>query len=384
VDSNNPGVGIVASLLRRFGKVVDAAGCSAQELVQLVYAERPDGVTSYADSDLHQQAWLAAALGLPSLSVRAAALLTDKLLQREALQAAGLPGPRFCEVRDPADRSEIERICSTLNFPMMLKPRDGSASRGVRSVADSDELGRLLGEVERPVRMMLEERMEDLPSTGTLDADWSSLVSIDSVVSQGVVSHFGINGLFPTAPPFRLSGGYFPADAAATDVAEMFDMATECINVLGSGFGCYRTEIKLTPQGRQILEVNGRHSGFAPAVVNLAAGVPMLQLSMRLALGEHVVIKGPVACERIAYRYYDEPPVSAEQVVAIAGLDELRSLPGVVRVDVHKGPGDPVDWQNGSLDRVFQVTGTVAAYPELAERYRACTEAVVVTYQHRA
>jgi hypothetical protein len=56
----------------------------------------------------------------------------------------------------------------------------------------------------------------------------------------------------------------------------------------------------------------------------------------------------------------------------------------VVRADVHKGPGDPVDWQNGSLDKVFQVTGTVATYPELAERYRACTEAVVVTYQHRA
>jgi hypothetical protein len=76
--------------------------------------------------------------------------------------------------------------------------------------------------------------------------------------------------------------------------------------------------------------------------------------------------------------------MSAEKVVAITGLDELRALPGVVRADVHKGPGDPVDWQNGSLDKVFQVTGTVATYPELAERYRACTEAVVVTYQHRA
>jgi hypothetical protein len=110
----------------------------------------------------------------------------------------------------------------------------------------------------------------------------------------------------------------------------------------------------------------------------------MLQLSMRLALGDHVVVEGPLACERIAYRYYDEPPMSAEKVVAITGLDELRALPGVVRADVHKGPGDPVDWQNGSLDKVFQVTGTVATYPELAERYRACTEAVVVTYQHRA
>ena len=36
----------------------------------LVYAEHPDGITSYSGSDLHRQAWLAAALELPSPTVR--------------------------------------------------------------------------------------------------------------------------------------------------------------------------------------------------------------------------------------------------------------------------------------------------------------------------
>jgi biotin carboxylase len=384
VDSSRPGAGAVVSMIRRFGKVIDAACCNQQELVQLVHAERPDGITSYNDGDLHRQAWLAASLELPSPSVRSVTLLSDKLLQREALAAAGVPQPRFAEVREPADKSEVERLCGILSFPMVLKPRDGSASRGVRPVADAEELGRLLNDGRRPGGMVLEERMEDLPSTGAQSGGWLSMVSVDSIVSQDVISHFGVTGLFPTAPPFRLSGGYFPSDAAPTDVAEVLDMATTCLKVLGSGFGCYRTEIKATPQGHQVIEVNGRLSGFAPTVVSLAAGVPMLQLSMRLALGEHVVLGGPFVSERIAYRYYDEPPISAERVVAITGLDELRALPGVVRADVHKSPGDPVDWQNGSLDRVFQVTGTVATYPELAEHYRACTEAVVVTYQHHA
>jgi len=383
IDSSKPQAGVVAGVLRRFGKVIDAAGCTDEELVHLVYAEHPDGITCYSDANLHRQAWLAAALDLPSPTVRSVTLLTDKLLQREALAAAGVPQPRFSEVREPADRDEVERLCGILSFPMILKPRDGSASRGVRPVADADELGRLLDEVERPSKMILEERIEDLPSIGSQDADWVSLAEVDSIVSQDVVSHFGVSGRFPPAPPFRDSGGYFPADLAPSDVAEVLDMATACLKVLGSGFGCYRTEIKVTPQGRQVVEVNGRTSGLAPAVVKLAAGVPILPLSMRLALGEHVVVEGPLACERIAYRYYDEPPISAEKVLAIMGLDELRALPGVVRADVQKGPGDPVDWQNGSLDKVFQVTGTVATYPELAERYRTFTETAVVTYQHR-
>jgi hypothetical protein len=118
--------------------------------------------------------------------------------------------------------------------------------------------------------------------------------------------------------------------------------------------------------------------------VKLASGLSLLPLSMRLALGEHVVVDGPLACERVGYRYYCEPPMSAERVLSVAGLDELREKPGVLQVDVHKGAGDPVDWRNGSLDKVFQVTGAVVDHTELAEHYRACTEDVVVTYEHRA
>ena len=381
IDSSKPGVGVVASLLRKFGKVIDAAGCTDQELVHLVYAENPDGITSYSDADLHRQAWLAAALELPGPTVRSATLLTDKLLQREALAAAGVPQPLFSAVGGLADGSEVERLSAILRFPIMIKPRDGSACRGISSVNDADELGRLLKELERPIGMIAEERMEDLPATA---APYADRVSIDSMVSHDVISHLGITGLFAMAPPFRSRGGFFPADVAAPEIAEMFQMATACIKALGSAFGCYRTEIKLTPQGCKIIEVNGRPTGLTPTVVKLAAGLPLLQMCMRLALGEHIVVQGPVPCDRVAYRYYDEPPMSAEKVIAINGLEELRKLPGVVRVDVHKGPGDPVDWQNGSLDKVFQVTGTVADYAELAKHYRACTEDVVVTYEHRA
>ena len=91
VDSSKPGVGVVASVLRRFGKVVDAAGCTAQELVQLVLRRTPRrGHLLRRQRTSISQAWLAAALELPGPSVRAAALLTDKLLQREALASRRL------------------------------------------------------------------------------------------------------------------------------------------------------------------------------------------------------------------------------------------------------------------------------------------------------
>jgi len=381
VDSSRPDSTGALRLLPRFGTVVDGAGLGPEELIQRVADEEPDGITSFFDADLHRHAWLAEALDLPSPSVRSVARLTDKVLQRQAFAAAGVPGPRFSAVREPVDGAELARLSGALTFPLVCKPRSGTACRDVVPVADADELAQVLSATTHPAEMILEELMADVPA-GTTPA--AARVSIDTLVSRGVFSHLGITGLFPMMPPFRSSGGYFPADVVPEEVPGLFAMAGDAIAALGSDFGCYRTEIKLTPEGHKVIEVNGRPSGITPVNVQLAAGIPLLQLCMRLSLGEHVVIEGPVACQRVAYRYYCEPPLTATRYLGSTGLDELGTLPGIVQIDVHKQPGDAVDWHNGSLDKIFQVTGAVADHAELAEHYRACTELVVSRYEHRS
>ncbi|HXZ61565.1 MAG TPA: ATP-grasp domain-containing protein [Acidimicrobiales bacterium] len=370
-----------AKAIRKVGKVVNVEGLCPEEVIQRVDAERPDGITCYFDTDLHRQAWLAAALGLPSTSVRAVARLNDKLLQRQALEEAGVPVPRFCEVKEGVDAEEIDRLVSIVGFPALLKPRNGTACRGIYLVENVSDLCRALDETEHPSTLIYEERMEDLPPT---DAPYADRISVETIVSQGVHSHLGVTGLFPMMPPFRSQGGFFPADLPKSDIPEVFDLVTSAIKALGSDFGCYRTEIKLTPQGRKIIEINGRPTGLSPATIKLASGVQLMKLGMRLALGEHVVVDGPVPCERIAYRFYREPPLTATKVTGITGLHQLGEKAGVLQIDVHKEVGDPVDWRNGSLDKVFQVTGTVGDYAELADAYSACSADSYVTYEHEA
>jgi len=372
-------LGPTARVLLKLGKVINAEGRSPEELIQRVYAEHPDGITCYFDTDLHRTAWLADALGLPGTSVRAVARLNDKFLQREAMEAAGVPIPRFSDVKEEVDDDEIRRLCAAVSFPALLKPRNGTMCRDIHLVEDEPELLRILKAVDHPSEMILEERMADLPPS---DAPYADRVSIETIVSRGVFSHLGVTGLFPMMPPFRSSGGFFPADIPSSEVPELFDLATSTIKALGSDFGSFRTEIKLTPQGRKIIEINGRPTGLTPGVVKLASGVPLLQLGMRLALGEHVVVDGPVPCERIAYRFYREPPLTATKVLGITGLDHLGELPGIQQIDVQKEAGDPVDWRKGSFDRVFQVTGTVSDYAELAEHYAACCADSYVTYEY--
>jgi biotin carboxylase len=372
--------GSTVRALRKIGRVVNIGGRTPEEIIQVVYAERPDGVTCYWDPDLHLQAWIATALGLPTTPIPTIARLNDKLLQREAHQRAGVPVPRFSEVHEVIDDAELTRLSGEVGFPALLKPRNGTACQGIQPVEDASELGRLLKAIEDPGQMILEERMKDLPVAGP----YADRVSIETIACDGHFGHLGITGLFQMKPPFRSTGGFFPSHLPPSETPELFDLATSAITALGSDFGFYRTEIKLTPQGPKIIEINGRPTGLTPTVVRLASGTPLLQLSMRLALGERIIVEGPVPCERIAYRYYAEPPMSATKVLAIAGLSALADLSGVRQIDVHKEVGDAVDWRNGSLDKVFQVTGTVENYDELAEHHAAFADESYVTYEHES
>jgi len=365
--------------LRKVGKVVDVEGLTPEQTIHVVSAEQPDGITCYWDPDLHRQAWLATALGLATTPIRTVARLNDKLLQREAHLAAGVPVPRFSAVNDMVDQAEVARLAAQVGFPALLKPRDGTACQGIRLVEDVTQLSHLLTEeVEHPGRMILEERMADLPQNGP----YADRVSVETIACDGHYGHLGVTGLFEMMPVFRSTGGFFPADVPADAAEVLFDLATRAIQALGSDFGFYRTEIKLTPEGPKIIEINGRPTGLTPTVVKLASGVPLLQLSMRLALGERVIVNGPVPCDRIAYRYYYEPPMSATKVLGITGLSALGELEGVRQIDVHKEVGDSLDWRKGSLDKIFQVTGTVDSYAELAEHYAAIVNGAYVTYEH--
>jgi len=372
-------LGTTARVLCKLGKVIDTAGRTEEDLIAAVRAEHPDGIVSYFDDDLPLQALLTTALGLPGPSVDAVMRLNDKLLQRRALNAAGIPVPRFTEINDNIDDVEIDRLCETLSFPTLLKPRDGTASRDIVAIADREDLVTALKDAERPSRMILEERLVD-----TSGSDWcADVVCVETIVSRGVVSHLGVLGFFSIEQPLRLSGLFYPANIPQPEIPDLFGLATAAIHaVSGESTGYFRTEIKRTPDGWKIIEINGRPSGSTPALVQLASGIPVLQLGMRHALGEHVVVGDSASSDRISYRYISEPPTTARRISMISGLNELRERDGVHAIDVLKEVGDPVDWRNGSLDRVFHVTGTAADYVELAEHYRACSTNCFVTYEH--
>ncbi len=380
IDGSLPEMRQMTELLNRFGPVVDIHGLGIDQILdELSPPYRPDGIVTYLDANMTTFAHVAESLGLPFHSVATSLSLTDKAEQRRALKEAGVATPACVAISSGASIDDLAEAESTVGWPAVLKPRSAQGSRYTFFVNDEDHLVRLLRELgpQRP-EMVLESYLPDDPSrVGEPFADY---VSVESVVAQGTICHVALTGRFPLAENFRETGFFIPAALDDIDRAAVLALASSAIAALGVTTGCLHTEIKFTPDGPRVIEVNGRIGGGVAEMLDRAAGFPLLEITLRVALGEAPTLVGPVATERIGYRFFLQPPSVSATVAAIEGIDAVSDYPGVDAISVHQGPGAVLDWKDGSRNHIMAVVGTAADYDELQAVNRLLNHEVTITY----
>ncbi len=379
IDTSVPGMGEMVGLLNRFGAVVDLGGMSTEQAVKTLGDWEPDGITTYLDAGMVELACVAEDLVLPFHSQATAAALTDKARQRRVLAAAGLDMPPCHLVRPDQSARELLAVAAEVGWPAVLKPRSAQGSRYTFLARDRAELENLLVALGpgRP-DMVLEGY---LPDDAARDGDpYAGYVSVESVVAEGTISHLALTGRFRPAANFRETGFFIPASLDAGSRSAVLDLATQAIDALGVRTGCLHTEVKFTPDGPRIIEVNGRVGGGVPEMLQRAAGVSLLDLTLRVALGEPVSIDGPVTTDRIGYRFFLQPPTVSATVTAIEGINDFSDRAEVDTVSVHQGPGAALDWRDGSGNHIVAVVGSTDDEEQLQGAYRLLHQEVTVTY----
>lgn len=367
VDSSDDEVSSMVRLLSRFGEIVDVATLSVESAAEAIAQREPHGILSLADADLLWTAEVAERLQLPFNTPVTVRRLTDKHEQREALAAAGLIVPRHW-LLSGGDVNAWPDLDPQKQFMGVFKPRRGEASRDTLPVQSRAELRRLMERYcsgDAPVReFVFEEYIAD--SAGPVAGEgFAGYVSVESFVREGHVTHLAVNGRMPPAWPFRETGFFIPSALDVGQQTRVLDVAERAARALGVTVGCLHTEIKITPQGPVVIEVNGRIGGGVPEMLRAAAGVDFLKLAVRLALGENVDQPPMPRCERVAYLFYVQAPEEMETVTAVSGLDNLRAVPGVDTIVLNRGPGQRVDWREGNHGYVFSVFGTAESHDEL-------------------
>lgn len=366
-------------LQTRLGDVVDVAGLDYDEAARVLARHRPDGIVSFVDDHLICAAELAARLELPYHTPEVAHVLTDKRLQRVALDRYGVAGPDFWPVPAAITQAELDALLGRASFPAVLKPAEGAGSRDMYPVADASGLREVLAltGVSGPLDWLLEEFMADDPEH---DPRFASYLSVESVVSAARASHVAVTGRFPLAEPFRETGNIIPWILPEHLREAVFGMVDDAVAALAIEAAVIHTEIKLTPDGPKLIEVNGRLGGRPPFVLRRVSEVNLFLAACLLAAGVPTRTSGLASCTGVGYWLMLQPPMSALRVAAVEGLSDLAGVAGIDAVTLNRRPGEAVDWREGTDGQVVTVRGCVSDYDALIETIELIRRTVQITY----
>jgi biotin carboxylase len=362
---------------------LDGAGMGVDELCRELAQRRVDGVLTFGDELIPTTAAVAERLGLPYHDTAVAAALTHKDIQRRLLAEAGLRQPYFATFTDDAGlRDAMERV----GFPAVLKPVCGNGSTNVVPVDDEEQVQAALRDAAAgtpdkaarfegrhgfggSARWQLEERLIGMAHPG---GDWlGDYVSVETLsLSPGEHCHFWVTDRLPLVEPFREGGLGGPSLLPGSLRDEVCRLVAEGLDALGVGTGLSHSEVKLTPDGPRIIEINGRLGGMVADLVSKAGGPDVVRLALQSALGT----AKPVSTQgdRLSFALLVQAPAEATSVSSLADPARLHQLPGVWRVDAHTTPGEAVDARNGILGRVQ----TVWVTSETSQEMRAALDGI--------
>jgi predicted ATP-grasp superfamily ATP-dependent carboligase len=367
-------------VLKRLGRVVNTAGRTRASVIDELRGFEPAGIITFSEFRIAETARLAAALGLPyhALSLRAA--VTDKDRQRERFAEVGLDTVRF---RAVTALDQVDDAIARVGLPAIVKPVVGASSRNTTAVGTADEcravvaaaLGGIGGPAETAV--ILEELLLGLP----VEAPWGDYMAVDVVASGDDVRPVFVSSKFALAEPFRERGAYGGQSVVPDGlVREVAELACRAVGALGV-HGVADVEIKLTPGGPRVIEVNGRLGAWVDDLgVRAGTSVPA-DIAVKAALGRAYTTADPVGRGPAVFHYLVVPPKGATRVKSVRDLGALRRLPHVERAVPLAGPGADVDWRVGAAGNVAAVSGAAPDTAALAETVAAIEATEWIDYE---
>jgi biotin carboxylase len=225
-----------------------------------LHARNPvDGVLCWDEPRILLAAQVAEALGLPGGDPEMVLRCRDKHRTREALALAGVPQPRSALVRT---REEALERAAEFGFPVVLKPRALAGSLGIVAAATPAELAERFAFIGATQEALAPAAWRyEVPTLVEEFADGPE-ISVDAAVYGGRVHPFCLaRKELGFAPYFEEVGHYVDAADPLLNDAALGDLLQATHTALGFTDGITHTEIRLSPAGPRVIEVNARIGG---------------------------------------------------------------------------------------------------------------------------
>lgn len=323
--------------------VKDEDGC-------LKYAKENsvDGVlTAATDFSVLVMSRIATEMNLPGINYSAAKVIKNKASYRNCLYEAKADDTGYAQEIDSLDT--VKDVLPKLTFPVMVKPCDGSGSRGASKVDNPEDFEAacvyaMLGSV---THRAIAEPFIDGKEYG-----------VESFVNNGEIHILGVMQKDMTQPPYYAELGHaMPSGLPDTLEAKVKECVRKALIALNVNHGSVNMDLLITEEGKvHIVDIGARMGGnlIGSHVIPIGTGIDYMGNMIRAAVGDEtswelVSKPKPVATKLLA--------LTPGIVKKLPDFDAIEKEFGVI-IEHHLHIGDEIHEYHTNLDGMGYVVAT--------------------------
>jgi biotin carboxylase/N-acetylglutamate synthase-like GNAT family acetyltransferase len=290
-------------------RVADEENC-------LLYAQekQPDGVVTAAnDYGILSMSRIAKDLHLNGVDYKSATTIKNKAKVRKVLFEEHVDDTDcFYEINNSA---QVESFWDSLSYPVMVKPCDGSGSRGVSRVDGKDSLkdACIKAIAESDTHAALIEQYIQGAEYG-VESFVDDEIHILAVMQKDM-----------TLPPFYAELGHASESGLPLSIEEKVKACVmRAIRALGINFGCVNMDLIVTPSGSvHIIDVGARMGGnvIGSHLIPMGKGIDYLGNILKASTGETVSWKPTMP----------HKPTATRLIVLTPGV--IASIPDIIAIE---------------------------------------------------
>lgn len=277
VDADPNAIGLQHADHYSIINIVDEKRC-------LEYAKenRVNGVlTAATDYGVLTAAYIAKEMGLPGLKYEVAQLIKNKYKVRKCLYDHHVDDTK--QAYEVHKDSNIEKLAQEVTYPVMVKPCDGSGSRGASRVDNAQDLKRAC---ECAMAGSITHRAEI--ETFIIGKEYGA----ESLVVNGEIHVLGVMQKWMTQPPYYAELGHsIPNDLSPATENKVRVCVTNAIKALGVNCGSVNMDMLITEDGEvYIIDIGARMGGnmIGPCIIPYGTGVDYMGAMIQNAVGDPI------------------------------------------------------------------------------------------------
>ncbi len=324
-----------------------------------------DGVlTAATDYGVLAATYTARELGLPGLCYESAKRIKNKYEVRKCLYEAGADDTGLAyEVSEATDLAEL---ANKVIYPVMVKPCDGSGSRGAAKVEKAENFA-----------AACKEAMDcSLTRKATVETFITGReYGVESYVENGEIHVLAVIQKWMTEPPYYAELGHaVPSGLSAAMEEKVIGCVTKALQALDVNHGSVNMDILITEEGNiHIIDIGARMGGnlIGSHIIPLGKGVDYVENMIRGAVGDPCDFTTKVHPAAVATRLLALTP---GQIVQVPNMAQFEA--GDVLIQHHLTEGDTIHEYHTNLDGCGYVVCTGQSVEATAEKAESVKNAI--------